>query len=664
MAGGPRDLRRQQVTAVCCDPHVFSGDARGSEHGVVGSGALRRRAVVDRPGAAMRLNADPPVPACERIDHAPREPLRDHRRDERSGRSGRVGLESTGDVVRRPEVAITHQDVVARLDGRPRTVGLPHPVAHDRVDPEAARVGHRALEAEVDRRRFEPTHVTADDVGGEPIRAERSELGHGVPDRNPRGGVAPLDGLIGDRLELRLESRRGPRLHEYVAALARRLRRRAPAAVALGTVPVGGTKFRSGLGVGVAAGVGVDPPMQPAARTTTAESVAIRPASRIDAARLWIVARSPSEPDHLRTAQPRAPCIRGPVSSRSARVWITPPWICRVAGWAHDPHSPSVSPQGANRIPRMVRGPACRSGAPGARDAATAYMRSWRQEGRISDAGQPPISLLGGLPGRHRRRPRGRRPRRPSTPATIADALRLWPLALVAIGRGPRPSPDALQPRRAACSPRRSRARCSAARSPSRRASRSTAASRRAAPTCRTQQGTFDGPARVTVDDRLRRRSSSTPRPGAGWQFDAGNTADRTPIVDASARVALDRRRRPATAGTRLRRPGRDALAPDAADDARSTTCRSIVNAGAGPDRPAGAQIGHLDLTTNAGRDDRSTCPRPSLASLSGDGERRDCCRSTCRRAPTSPARWRSTPGSSRCASRAASACASTTPAR
>ncbi len=118
--------------------------------------------------------------------------------------------------------------------------------------------------------------------------------------------------------------------------------------------------------------------------------------------------------------------------------------------------------------------------------------------------------------------------------ATLTDALRLWPLAVVAIGlsivlRRTRLSlpgllfaaavPGLVVGGALAVAPRFV-GDCGARGEPARSA---------------TMQGAFDGPATVSVRSGCGSLSVKT-APGDGWQLDSGNTSGRTPKVNSSAR--------------------------------------------------------------------------------------------------------------------------------
>jgi hypothetical protein len=193
--------------------------------------------------------------------------------------------------------------------------------------------------------------------------------------------------------------------------------------------------------------------------------------------------------------------------------------------------------------------------------------------------------------------------------ATIADALRLWPIAIVAIGVGillrrtqfslaggmlAAAVPGLLLGGAFAAAPNFS-IDCGAHGTPV---------------TIATEQGTFDGPATVSVASGCGTVVVKTAT-GSGWAFDAGNTADRKPDVHATSRsLSID-----ADAGGEFRwfDEGRDSwnltLPTSRIDD-----LALVINAGRGDIDLAGAQLGRLDLTTNAGE----TIVNVSQASLSG----------------------------------------------
>jgi hypothetical protein len=181
--------------------------------------------------------------------------------------------------------------------------------------------------------------------------------------------------------------------------------------------------------------------------------------------------------------------------------------------------------------------------------------------------------------------------------ATLTDALRLWPLALIAIGlsivlRRTRLTLPALVFAAAvpglvlgsafAVAPRFV-GDCGARVAPGIVATTTT-------------DGIFEGPATVTVRSGCGSLDVTT-APGNGWQLDAGNTSGRTPRVDSSARsLSID-----ATSdeGWRFLDAGRDAwdltLPTSDIDD-----LSLVVTAGHGQIGLSGAQIQRLALTANA----------------------------------------------------------------
>ena len=178
---------------------------------------------------------------------------------------------------------------------------------------------------------------------------------------------------------------------------------------------------------------------------------------------------------------------------------------------------------------------------------------------------------------------------------TLTDVLRLWPLALVAIGlsivlRRTRLSLPGLMLAAAvpglvvggalAVAPRFI-GDCGARGEPASVAS---------------TEGTFDGPATVTVRSGCGSLNVKT-SPGNGWQFDAGNTAGRTPKIDSSPQsLSIDAN---GDNGPDFLDAGRDAwylVLPTSDIDSVSL----VVNAGRGQVALPGAQINRLALTANA----------------------------------------------------------------
>jgi len=178
---------------------------------------------------------------------------------------------------------------------------------------------------------------------------------------------------------------------------------------------------------------------------------------------------------------------------------------------------------------------------------------------------------------------------------TLTDVLRLWPLALVAIGlsivlRRTRLSLPGLMLAAAvpglvvggalAVAPRFI-GDCGARGEPASVAS---------------TQGTFDGPATVNVRSGCGSLNVKT-SPGNGWQFDAGNTAGRTPKIDSSPQsLSIDAN---GDKGPDFLDAGRDAwnlTLPTSELDSVSL----VVNAGRGQVALSGAVINRLALTANA----------------------------------------------------------------
>jgi len=128
-----------------------------------------------------------------------------------------------------------------------------------------------------------------------------------------------------------------------------------------------------------------------------------------------------------------------------------------------------------------------------------------------------------------------------------------------------------------------------------------------------TREGTFDGPARIDVATGCGSIEVTT-APGAGWKLDAGNTTDRTATVDASGtRLSIDSGRRHGWFGDGAGRDVWRLTLPTSPIDDLSL----IVNAGEGDVDLAGAQLGRLDLTTNAG-ETTVDLAQAAIASLSG----------------------------------------------
>jgi len=179
--------------------------------------------------------------------------------------------------------------------------------------------------------------------------------------------------------------------------------------------------------------------------------------------------------------------------------------------------------------------------------------------------------------------------------ATIADAMRLWPLAFLAIGLGivlrrtqfslpggllAAAVPGLLLGGGFALAPRIA-VDCGAVGAPSGAA---------------TRQGFFSGPARIAVTTACGNLVVDT-APGSGWEFQAGSTGVRTPTIDATAQsLSIGAG---GASGWHDFRSSRDAwrltLPTTEIEDLSFE-----VNAGEGRIRLPGAQVGHLDVTTNA----------------------------------------------------------------
>jgi hypothetical protein len=178
---------------------------------------------------------------------------------------------------------------------------------------------------------------------------------------------------------------------------------------------------------------------------------------------------------------------------------------------------------------------------------------------------------------------------------TIANGLRLWPLAFVAVGVG--------------IVARRTRFSLPggmlAAAVPGLLIGGGFAIAPRIALDCgatggvatsTAHDGVFDGPARVSITTACGALDVST-APGGAWHFDDGNTAGRSAVVDASSRsLSIDSGRKD---GLHFEDFGRDqwhlTLPTTPIDDLSFD-----VNAGRARIALPGATVGHLALTANA----------------------------------------------------------------
>ena len=179
--------------------------------------------------------------------------------------------------------------------------------------------------------------------------------------------------------------------------------------------------------------------------------------------------------------------------------------------------------------------------------------------------------------------------------AVIADALRFWPLAIVAIGVG-------LVLRRTRFS---LPAGLLAAALPGLVLGGSFALAPRLAIDCgngaspasvASREGTFDGPARISVTTACGSFTVGT-APGSTWRLDAGDTSNRIPSVEASGQsLSIDAGR---PDGWHWFDAGRDAwrltLPTGAIEDLALK-----VNAGESQVSLPGTQIGRLDIVANA----------------------------------------------------------------
>jgi hypothetical protein len=195
--------------------------------------------------------------------------------------------------------------------------------------------------------------------------------------------------------------------------------------------------------------------------------------------------------------------------------------------------------------------------------------------------------------------------------AILLDWLRLWPLAVVAIGAGvvlrrtrfnvasgvlAAALPGLVLGGAFAAGPRV--ADCGGRGEPS---------------SFITREGTFAGPTRVSVSTDCGSLTVTT-APGNGWLLSAGNTDNREPRIDASSTgLSIDNGRPEGWQGfTHGRDVWRLSLPTSRIDDLSID-----VNAGEGDINLAGADLGQVDLTTNAGQTTLDLTGA-SLTSISG----------------------------------------------
>ena len=179
--------------------------------------------------------------------------------------------------------------------------------------------------------------------------------------------------------------------------------------------------------------------------------------------------------------------------------------------------------------------------------------------------------------------------------AVLGDALRLWPLAVIAIGVALVLRRTDLRIPALALGAAVTGLVLGAAFSVGPRFAE-ICGTRAEAASMATTQGTFDGPATVAVRGACGSLDVTT-APGNGWQLNAGNTAGRTPNVESSASsLSID-------AGV-----DQDDGFFDAGRDAWDLTLPTsdldrlslVVTAGRGRIDLPGAQIDELALTANA----------------------------------------------------------------
>ena len=198
--------------------------------------------------------------------------------------------------------------------------------------------------------------------------------------------------------------------------------------------------------------------------------------------------------------------------------------------------------------------------------------------------------------------------------AALADGLRLWPLAFVAIGlsivlRKTQFSLPALVVAAAvpglvlggalAVGPRFV-GDCGVRNAPGLLTTAST-------------QGTFDGPATVAVRSGCGSLNVTT-APGRDWRLDAGDTSGRTARIDASTRsLSIDATDDDGRNFVDLRRGAWDLTLPTGDIDSLSM----VVTMGRGQFALPGAQIQHLAVTVNAGEIDLDASAA-AVADLSG----------------------------------------------
>jgi cell wall-active antibiotic response 4TMS protein YvqF len=181
--------------------------------------------------------------------------------------------------------------------------------------------------------------------------------------------------------------------------------------------------------------------------------------------------------------------------------------------------------------------------------------------------------------------------------AALTEVLRLWPLAVVAIGLGivlrrtelglpglvlAAAVPGVVLGGAFAMAPRFA----------------GDCATRGDLASAATTQGTFDGPATVTVKSGCGSLNAKT-APGTGWQLSAGNSVGRTPKVEASARtLSIEAKSNDSRSLLDAGRDAWDLTLPTSDLDSLSL----VVTAGNGQIDLPGARIQRLALSVNAAK--------------------------------------------------------------
>jgi hypothetical protein len=198
------------------------------------------------------------------------------------------------------------------------------------------------------------------------------------------------------------------------------------------------------------------------------------------------------------------------------------------------------------------------------------------------------------------------------TTATLTDLVRLWPLAIVAIGLS-----LVLRRTRVALP-----ALLAAALLPGLVMGAAFAVAPHFSGDCgahggatsvASQQGSFDGPATVSIRGGCGVLTVTT-TPGSGWTFDASSTARSTPNVEATPSSLLIRA---SGSGLNLLDRGRDEWSLGL-PTSEISSLKLVVTTGEGDADLSGARLGDLSLTTNAGQSIVDASEAVSLQSVSG----------------------------------------------